>query len=72
MASFPAASLENNLVREIRSRQRGNPVEEFLFVVIAKIAPARPLLGKTRSRLEFDAGEICRKQNRNAVANRKL
>src|SRR2546430_195633 len=72
VASFPTASFKDNLVCEIPGRQRGDPVEKFPFVIIAKIAPPRPFLGKTRSRLEFDAGEICRKQNRNAVANRKL
>src|SRR5260370_6512660 len=46
MAPFSAASLEDNLVREIPGSQRGHPVEKFLLVIIAKIAPARPFLGK--------------------------
>ena len=72
VTSFPTSPFEDHLVHEICGRQRGDPVEKFLFVVIAKIAPARPFLGKPRSGFEFDAGKIGGEQNRHAVANRKL
>src|SRR5713101_1161491 len=47
VAPLPAAPLEDELVRKIPGRQRGHPIEKFLFVVAAEIAPARPFLGKT-------------------------
>src|SRR5713101_6644997 len=47
VAPFPAASFEDKPAGEIFRRQRSEPVEKFLLVVIAEIAPARPFLGKT-------------------------
>src|SRR5712692_6833642 len=72
VAPLSAAPLEYKLVRKIPGRQRGHPVEKLLFVVAAEIAPARPFLGKTRCGLDFDAGEVCGKENRHAIANREL
>ena len=72
VAAFSAAALENKLAREILSSERSHPVEKFLFVVVAEIAPARPFLGKARGRFELDAGEVGREKNWNAIANREL
>src|SRR5260370_248432 len=47
VAPLPASPLEYDLVREIPGSQRGHPVEKFLFVIVAKIAPARPFFRKS-------------------------
>jgi len=54
----------------------GLPSEKLLLVIVAKIAPARPFLRKSRSRLEVDGGEIAgkriaRRANRRIGAQRR-
>src|SRR5205814_292016 len=72
MAAFSAATFENELAHEVLSGERSDPVEKLLFVIVAEIAPARPFLGKARSRFELDASEVGGQKNRNAIANREL
>src|SRR5712692_2285712 len=72
MPPLSATALEDHLAGEVRGCQRRHPVKKLLFVIVAKLAPARPFLRKPRSRLEFDGGEVGGEKNRYAVADGEI